>query len=203
MKYHEQAVGLSSEWRTPPEIFRALPGLEFDLDPCAPENGFCCVPAKRRYTRRDDGLVLPWGTGATFVNPPWSEKRRGVVPWLRKFFAHEGGGIFLCVARTSADWFQDVVLAHAELVCFPSTKTRFLKPDGSLGPEPTNGICLIAKGEAACGALRRSGLGYCLIVDRTAVPHAARAPRATTRTREQFTLPLSTLPPARGQPHER
>jgi hypothetical protein len=73
------------------------------------------------------------------------------------------------VARTSADWFQGVVLAHAELLGFPATKTRFHKPDGSLGPEPTNGICLIAKGEIACEALRRSRLGYCLIVDRTAV----------------------------------
>jgi DNA N-6-adenine-methyltransferase (Dam) len=167
-KYHEAAVGESSEWRTPAYIFDAL-GLEFDLDPCAPEDGFCCVPAKQIYTRRDNGLLLPW-RGLLFANPPWSEKRRAVVPWLLRFFAHEGGGIFLCVARTSADWFQNVALAHAELLCFPATKTRFHKPDGSLGPEPTNGICLIAKGEIACEALRRSGLGYCLTVDRTAAP---------------------------------
>jgi len=96
-----------------------------------------------------------------------------VVPWLLKFFAHGDGGIFLCVARTSADWFQDIVLAQAELLAFLSRKTRFHKPDGSLGPEPTNGVCLIARGEIACAALRGSGLGYCLTVDRTAVSAAA------------------------------
>jgi len=176
MKYHEAAVGESSEWRTPRYIFNAL-GLEFDLDPCAPEDGFCYVPAKKIFTRRDNGLQLPW-QGLVFVNPPWSEKRRGVVAWLRRFFAHGGGGIFLCVARTSADWFQGVVLAHAELLCFPATKTRFHKPDGSLGPEPTNGICLVAKSEIACEALRRSGLGYCLTVDRTATPSTRTLPEA-------------------------
>jgi hypothetical protein len=117
-------------------------------------------------------LYVIW-RGLVFANPPWSERRRAVVPWLLKFFAHGDGGIFLCVARTSADWFQDIVLAQAELLAFPSRKTRFHKPDGSLGPEPTNGICLIAKGETACAALRGSGLGYCLTVDRTAVSAAA------------------------------
>src|SRR5262249_362064 len=35
MSEHEQAVGLSDDWYTPPKIFRAL-GLAFDLDPCSP-----------------------------------------------------------------------------------------------------------------------------------------------------------------------
>jgi hypothetical protein len=86
------------------------------------------------------------------------------------FFAHDGGGIFVCVARTSCDWFHELVLPHADLLCFPTGKTRFIKPDGSPGPAPTNGIALIAKGEIACEALRRSGLGFCLTVDRSAAP---------------------------------
>jgi hypothetical protein len=166
MKYHEAAVGESSEWRTPPSIFDKLK-VEFDRDVAAPESGYCCVPARRIYTRRDDGLRQPWD-GIVFCNPPWSERRRAIVPWLKRFFAHEGGGIFVCVARTSADWFPELVLPHSELLCFPTGKTRFHKPDGSLGPMPTNGIALIAKGEIACMALRRSGLGFCLTVDPTA-----------------------------------
>src|SRR5262245_38884438 len=158
---YEKAKGESSEWRTPKFIFDAL-GLEFAVDPCGPQNGFCCVPAKKIYTAVDDGLRQPWGDGLAFVNPPWSEKRCAVVPWLRRFFTHQDGGVFVCVARTSCSWFHKLVLPHADLLCFPTGKTRFIKPDGSPGPAPTNGIALIAKGEVACDALRRSGLGFCL-----------------------------------------
>ena len=132
MKYHEAAVGESSEWRTPASIFDAL-RLKFDLDPCGPEDGFCCVPAKRIYTRHNNGLLPPW-RGLVFANPPWSERRRAVVPWLRRFFAHPDGGIFLCVARTSADWFQDVVTSRASRI----TKLRSppTTPPANVGPAP-------------------------------------------------------------------
>jgi len=163
---YEKAKGESSEWRTPKFIFDALK-LEFALDPCGPQGGYYCVPAKKIYTAADDGLRQPWGDGLAFVNPPWSEKRCAVVPWLRRFFAHPGGGVFIAVARTSCSWFHQLVLPHAELLCFPCGKTRFIKSDGSPGPSPTNGIALIAKGEVACVALRRSGLGYCVTVDRS------------------------------------
>jgi hypothetical protein len=182
---YEKAVGESSEWRTPQFIFDTL-ALEFDLDPCAPTFGFNCVPAKRIYTRYDDGLRQPWA-GTVYVNPPWSEERRAVVAWLRKFFAHDGGGIFICVARTSADWFHELVLPHAELICFPTGKTRFHRPDGSLGPEPTNGIALLGMGEVACAALRQSGLGFCLTVDRSAAPSARSFGK---QRRDQLALPL-------------
>jgi hypothetical protein len=166
---YEKAKGNSSEWRTPGSLLDKL-GLEYARDPCAPLDGYYCVPAKKIYTKHDNGLLLPWGDGQVFVNPPWSEERRAVVPWLRKFSAHDGGGIFVCVARTSCDWFHEFVLPHADLLCFPTGKTRFIKPDGSPGPAPTNGIALIAKGEIACEALRRSGLGFCLTVDHSAAP---------------------------------
>jgi len=101
-----------------------------------------------------------------------------VVPWLRKFFAEADGGIFVCVARTSADWFQQLVLPNADLLLLPAGKTRFIKPDGSSGPSPTNGIALIAKGEVACEALRRmqrSGHGYCLSVERVGAASESEA----------------------------
>jgi hypothetical protein len=186
---YEKAKGESSEWRTSKFIFDAL-GLEFALDPCAPESGFYCVPAKKVYTARDNGLLQPWD-GLSFVNPPWSEKRCAVVPWLRRFFAHPDGGIFICVARTSCSWFHELVLPHSELLCFPTGKTRFIKADGSPGPAPTNGIALIGKGAAACAALRRSGLGFCVTVERNAAgirrPHlVAQTPRENTVVEEQI-----------------
>jgi hypothetical protein len=192
-KNFEKAKGESSEWRTPKFIFDALK-LEFDLDPCGPaDGGFYCVPAKKTYTRRDDGLLQPWHA-LVFCNPPWSDKKRAVVPWLKRFFAHGGGGIFLCVARTSCDWFQQFVFPNADLLCFPTGKTRFIRSDGSPGPSPTNGMALVGKGEVACEALRQSGLGYCVIVDLGAAPPAPLARRTrvgATRIHDQRELPLA------------
>ena len=112
MAEHERSIGQSSEWRTPPQIFRAL-GLEFDLDPCWPLSGPCFVPARARYTVVDDGLKQPW-CGLVWLNMPFGG-RRSQVPWLKKFFAH-GNGIALAAARTSADWFHDVVIPRRTFI---------------------------------------------------------------------------------------
>jgi DNA N-6-adenine-methyltransferase Dam len=164
MAEHELSVGQSSEWRTPSSIFHAL-GIEFDLDPCWPLSGPCFVPARARYTVLDDGLKQSW-KGLVYVNPPFGG-RRGQVPWLRKFFEHRNG-IALVAARTSADWFHELVVPNAELLCFPNGKTKFIRPDGSIGKEPGTGIVLIGAGEIACSALLRSSLGACMA---TIVPY--------------------------------
>jgi DNA N-6-adenine-methyltransferase (Dam) len=157
MAEHEPCIGATSDWYTPPEIFEAL-GLVFDLDPCSPGPGLCFVPARRIYTKADDGLRQPW-FGTVWLNPPFGA-RRGQVPWLRKFFAHSDG-IALCAARTSADWFHDVVVPNVQVLCFPNGKTKFYRPDGSIGKEPGTGIVLIGMGRVANDALLRSGLGFC------------------------------------------
>jgi hypothetical protein len=118
MSEHELSVGLSSDWRTPPKIFRRL-DLVFGLDPCSAGAGLDFVPAKRIYTKEDDGLRQPWPKNElVWLNPPFGG-RRGQVPWLRKFFEHRNG-IALVAARTSADWFHDVVVPNAELLLFPN-----------------------------------------------------------------------------------
>jgi hypothetical protein len=144
-------------------------------DPAAGEN------VMDKNFEKAKGNTSEWRTPAT---PPWSEKKRAVVPWLHRYFSHDGGGIFLCVARTSCDWWHELVLPQAELICFPTGKTRFFMPDGGPGASPTNGIAILAKGEIACEALRRSGLGYCVTVDLSAAP-------PTIRTRSQLVLPLT------------
>jgi hypothetical protein len=157
MAEHEPSIGATSDWYTPPEIFEAL-GLVFDLDPCSPGYGLCFVPAKRIYTEAEDGLRQPW-FGIVWLNPPFGG-RRGQVPWLRKFFSHRDG-IALCAARTSADWFHEVVVPNAQLLCFPNGKTKFHRPDGTVGKEPGTGIVLIGMGVVATNALLRSRLGFC------------------------------------------
>ena len=161
MAEHENCIGETSEWYTPPEIFKAL-GLMFDLDPCSPGSGHW-VPAKRIFTQEDDGLKQPWH-GLVFMNPQFGG-RRGHVPWLQKFFAH-GNGIAICRAYTSSDWWH-AELPKAELILFPNGKTKFLRPDGSIGKEPGHGIVLIGMGKVACEALQRCGLG--MIWDRRGI----------------------------------
>jgi hypothetical protein len=158
--------GKNDEWRTPPSLIDGI-GITYDLDPCAPLDGPYFVPARHRFTSSDDGLIKPW-FGRTFVNPPFGG-RRGHVPWLKKFFAH-GDGIALVNALTSSDWFHNVlvpkVAAANGVICFPRGKTKFYRPDGTLGKEPANGVALIAVGEIACKALLQSRLGVCMSVMR-------------------------------------
>ena len=157
MAEHEPSVGMSDDWFTPPEIFAAL-GLRFDLDPCSPGPDHW-VPADKIYTKADDGLMQPW-FGLVFMNPPFGG-RRGHVPWLKRFFGH-ADGVAIVRAYTSSDWFHDYIVPHAETLLFPRGKTKFIRPDGSIGAAPGHGVALIGVGEIANNALMRSGLGLCI-----------------------------------------
>lgn len=157
-RFHEPSVGESDEWYTPPEIFTALT-LTFDLDPCSPVTDPLdhWVPARRSFTKADDGLSQLWH-GRVFMNPPFGA-RNAHVPWLRKFIEH-GDGIGIVRAYTSAAWFQEwVPRAHATL--FPRGKTKFVRPDGTIGKAPGHGIALLAMGQPCVAALHNSGLGWC------------------------------------------
>ena len=69
MAEHEPCIGATDDWYTPRDIFDAL-GLTFDLDPCSPGPAHW-VPARKIYTKEDDGLVQPW-SGTVFMNPPFA-----------------------------------------------------------------------------------------------------------------------------------
>ena len=157
MAEHEPSLGMSDEWFTPCSIFAAL-GLTFDLDPCSPWPGHW-VPTRRIYTKEDDGLAQPW-QGLVFVNPPFGG-RNGHVPWLRKFLRH-GNGIAIVRAYTSSAWFHTWAI-RAETMVFPRGKTKFIRPDGTVGRAPGHGIVLLGMGEVANDALAASGIG--LFVD--------------------------------------
>jgi hypothetical protein len=163
MAEHEPCIGMSSEWYTPPEIFTAL-GLTFDLDPCSPGLGHW-VPAWRIYTKADDGLSQEWN-GCVFMNPPFGG-RNGHVPWLRKFLEH-GNGIAIVRAYTSSDWFHEWAV-RAETMLFPRGKTKFIRPDGSIGTAPGHGVVLLGMGRTANAALLQSGLGMFVPIDAAAV----------------------------------
>lgn len=155
MAEHETCVGASDEWYTPPEIFNRL-GLYFDLDPCSANSPFECVPAHVKHMKHHDGLKLFWH-GMVFMNLPFGG-RNGHVPWLVKFLEH-GNGVAIVRAYTSSAWFHDYAV-NAETMCFPRGKTKFIRPDGSIGKAPGHGVVLLGMGDVANVALERSGLGF-------------------------------------------
>ena len=90
------------------------------------------------------------------MNPPFGG-RNGHVPWLKKFLDH-GNGIAIVRAYTSAAWFHDYAI-KADAMLFPRGKTKFIRPDGSIGGSPGHGIVLLAMGSKAKEALKESNLG--------------------------------------------
>ena len=154
MSTHENCIGESDEWYTPPEIINAL-GEEYDLDPCSP-GLLHWIPAKKVFTKKDDGLNAEWD-GFVFMNPPFGG-RNGHVPWLEKFILH-GNGIGIVRAYTSSAWFHQYAI-KVDAMLFPNGKTKFLRPDGTIGKCPGHGVVIIAMGRRAVDALKRSKLGF-------------------------------------------
>lgn len=153
---HEQCVGATDEWYTPPRVFRAL-GCSFDMDVASPGKDVTpWIPASI-YVKANS-LTLPWG-GFIWMNAPFGG-RNGLVPWLEKFCAH-GDGIALVPDRTSAPWWQQFA-PQAELILFVAPKLKFIGPNGQPGASPAQGTCLLAIGQRAREPLfraRAEGLG--------------------------------------------
>ena len=154
MAEFENSIGKSNEWYTPPEIFKAL-NCEFDLDPCSPGKGHW-VPAKEIYTKEDDGLSKDWEHKFVFMNPPFGG-RNGHIPWLEKFIENKNG-IGVCRSYTSSAWFQKYI-PLMDICLFPKGKTKFVRPDGTIGRAPGHGIVLVGIGQKAMYHIIHSNLG--------------------------------------------
>jgi hypothetical protein len=156
MALHEQCVGATDEWYTPPHIFKAL-WHPFDMDVASPGQSVTpWIPAKKFITSRS--LERRWN-GFVWMNAPFGG-RNGLVPWLEKFFSH-GDGIALVPDRTSAPWWQEFA-PRADLILFVSPKIQFIGADRLPGKSPAQGTCLFAKGFSGRASLTRAagvGLG--------------------------------------------
>lgn len=149
MGLHEQCLGATDEWYTPPYVFEAL-GCRFDTDVASPGRDITpWIPTKHFITKTDD----PIWCGFIWMNPPFGG-RNSLVPWLKAFFQH-GNGIALVPDRTSAPWWQ-VYAAMADAVLFVSPKIKFIGEDGQPGKSPAQGTTLLASGEKAVEALTRA-----------------------------------------------
>lgn len=150
MALHEQAVGATDEWYTPPHVFAAL-GCEFDTDVASPGRPMTpWITALKFITT--NSLTTKW-SGFVWMNPPFGG-RNGLEPWLEKFFDH-GDGVALVPDRTSAPWWQEYA-RRANLILFVAPKLKFIGVDGKPGRSPAQGTCLLGAGIRARHALFRA-----------------------------------------------
>ena len=156
MALHEQCVGATDEWYTPPYVFEAM-AETFMVDVASPGEAVTpWVPALKFIT--EGSLEKEW-TGLVWMNPPFGG-RNGLVPWLEKFTQH-GSGVCLVPDRTSAPWWQEYA-RRMDLILFVDGKIKFIGADGKPGKSPAQGTCLMSLGLGS-DALRRAaknGLGY-------------------------------------------
>jgi hypothetical protein len=123
------------------------------------------------------------------MNPPFGG-RNGHVPWLSRFLDH-ANGIAIVRAYTS-DWFHRHAV-HAETMLFPKGKTKFIRPDGSIGRAPGHGVVLLGIGDVANEALRESGLGF--VVDVTGARRAENLVQACLALRPPWHANADIFPP--------
>src|SRR5258708_6107316 len=101
MALHEQSVGATDEWYTPPYVFEAM-GCTFDMDVASPGKRITpWIPANKFLTF--GSLYREW-EGFVWMNPPFGA-RNGLVSWLERFVLHDNG-VCLVPDRTSAPWWQ-------------------------------------------------------------------------------------------------
>ena len=109
----------SVEWYTPKWIFDYL-DISFDLDPASPSDHETFVPAAIKYTKEEDGLLMPW-RGRVFMNPPYGTE---TPKWMEKFINHSHG-IALVFSRTDARWFQSAMF-NCDAVLFVAGRIKFV-----------------------------------------------------------------------------
>jgi hypothetical protein len=146
---HDNVNNKSVDWYTPPWIFERL-DLEFDMDPCQPEEPIKWIPAKTTYSLKDDGLASPWN-GLVWLNPPYG---KSTGAWLNKMHQHRNG-VALVFSRTDCAWYHDTV-AKADAILFLKGRVKFVDGLGvTSGSGAGCGSMLIAWGDNAVSALQK------------------------------------------------
>lgn len=97
------------------------------LDPCS--NSTSIVGAKVEWmgplVDGNDGLILPWHKGTTFVNPPYGRK---IKAWANKCKAEaaKGAEIFMLgPARVDTKYFQEIIVPSANCILFLKGRLTF------------------------------------------------------------------------------
>jgi len=139
----------NDEFYTPKFIFDGL-NCTFDLDVASPVANKTNVPAKNKYTSKENGLVQNW-KGFVWMNPPFSKAE----PWVNKFIEHFHGIALLPTSK--AKWFYKLWHSDCSFVLLPSN-FKFDKPD-DLRADIFMPTVLVGAGQYADQILLNSGLG--------------------------------------------
>lgn len=137
-----------NEWYTPPAYINAARNVMggIDLDPASSEIANRTVEAFAYYTAEDDGLARAW-EGRVWLNPPYE---KGLIDrFAEKLCAEvEAGNVSQAVVlvnnATDTRWFATLCKV-ATMLCFPTGRIRFQKPDGERGA-PLQGQAVIYVG---------------------------------------------------------
>lgn len=152
---HDKKKNMTVDWWTPKWIFDIL-GLDFDLDPCAPEGGVPWIPAMLQYSLPQDGLIEPW-IGRIWCNPPYGPHTGS---WMQRMNEHRNG-IALVFARTDTSWFHDS-LVHADALVFLRRRIAFVDGLGKTSEGGAGAGSMLAAWSPECvNALRNfEALGH-------------------------------------------
>jgi len=135
----------SENWLTPKDLFQKLHRVfHFKCDPCTMKSN--PLGMKVFYTRKMDGLTLPW-VGPAFVNPPYSmpvmingryvrradgtiKRTRVIHHWVQKGYHESLRGItnvMLITQRLDTEIWQDVIIIKAKAICLMRGRKHFSK----------------------------------------------------------------------------
>jgi phage N-6-adenine-methyltransferase len=146
---HDDKNNKTVDWWTPKWVFDAL-GLQFDLDPAAPEGGVPWIPVTKHYSIHDNGLRQPW-IGRVWLNPPYGAE---TPKWLEKMHKHRNG-VALVFARTDCRWYHDYC-AKSDAILFLKGRISFVDGLGATKSSGAgSGSMLIAWGKENTLALCR------------------------------------------------
>ena len=110
-----QTEPTSDDYLTPRWVFDLL-AIDFDVDVAA-SPWQTNVPAKRCYTKADDGLAQRWD-GRVWMNPPFSQTTR----WVDRFIEHHNG---IALVPCSKAWWLIRLWEVADGIAFPPAKFEF------------------------------------------------------------------------------
>ena len=152
----------SVEWNTPPHIIQSVLKIlgSVDLDPCSNSRTNPNIPAKRLYTKVENGLDKKWN-GRVYLNPPYG---REITAWVQKLnneyqSRHVTEAIALLPARTDTAWLG---ILRSYPRCFIRGRLKFGQAKNS-APFPSVVVYLGAKAKTFERVFSKLGDVYILM----------------------------------------